>query len=85
MMLITTAGYQEKSKNTERIWWSDGLTGGSCGYVKPTLGAQEHRRETQIDDVDLLKHDIVKNQRTPRESGDQRALLVPSWSHLGAL
>ena len=29
---------------------------GSCGYVKPTLGAQEHRRETQIDDVDLLKH-----------------------------
>ena len=47
----------------------------SCGYVKPTLGAQEHHRETQIDDVDLLKHDAKKNQRTPRGSGDQMALL----------
>ena len=48
---------------------------GSCGDVKPTLGVQEHCRETQIDDVDLVKHDIVKNQRTPRGSGDQMALL----------
>ena len=39
----------------------------------------------QIGDVDLLKHDTMKNQRTPRGSGDQRALLVPSWSPLGAL
>ena len=68
---------------------------GSYGYVKPTLGAQEHRRETQIDDVDLFKHDIVKNQRTPKGSGDQGghfgtswcplwALLVPSWGTVGA-
>ena len=56
-------GTMTKSKNTERIWWSDGLPGGSCGYVKPTSGAQEHRRETQIDDVDLLKHEIVKKTK----------------------
>ena len=40
-----------------------------------TLGAQEHRRETQIDDVDLLQHDTKTNQRTPRGSGGQMALL----------
>ena len=57
-----------KIKNTES-------TGGSCGYVKPTFGAQEHCRETQIGDVDLLKHDTMNNQRTPRGSGDQVALL----------
>ncbi len=39
----------------------------------------------KIGDVNLLKHDTMKNQRTPRGSGDQRALLVPSWSPLGAL
>ena len=39
----------------------------------------------KIGDVNLLKHDAMKNQRTPRGSGDQRALLVPSWSPLGAL
>ena len=27
----------------------------------------------RIGDVDLLKHDTMKNQRTPRGSGDQRA------------
>ena len=43
--------------------------------MNPTLGAQEHRRETQIDDVDLLKHDTKKNQRTPRGFGDQMAVL----------
>ena len=93
---ILKHGTMNKSKNTERIWWSDGLIGCSCGYVKPTLGVQEHRRETQIDDVDLFKHDIVKNQRTPKGSGDQGghfgsswcplwALLGPSWGPLGAL
>ena len=49
------------------------------------MAAQEHRRETQIDDVDLVKHDTVKNQRTRRRSGDQKALFVPSWSPLAAL
>ena len=49
------------------------------------MGAQEHRRETQIDDIDLLMHDTVRNQRTPRGPGDQGALLEPSWSPLGAL
>ena len=39
----------------------------------------------KIGDVNLLKHDTMKNQRTLRGSGDQRALLVPSWSPLGAL
>ena len=39
----------------------------------------------KIGDANLLKHDTVENQRTSRGSGDQRALLVPSWSPLGAL
>ena len=39
------------------------------------LGVQEHHRETQIDDVDLLKHDTKTNQRTLGGSGDQLALL----------
>ena len=47
----------KKSKNTERISWSKGRPGNSCGYVKPTSGALEHCREMQIGDVDLLKHD----------------------------
>ena len=39
------------------------------------MGVQEHRRETQIGDADLLKHDNMKNQRTPRGSGNQKAFL----------
>ena len=49
------------------------------------MSAQEHRRETQIDDIDLLMHDTVRNQRTPKGSGDQGVLLEPSWSPLGGL
>ena len=64
-----------KSKNTERICWSKGIPGSLCGYGKATLGAQEHRREMRIGDADLLKHDTMTNQRTPKGSGDQMAFL----------
>ena len=52
---------------------------------KPTFGAQEHRREMRIDDVDLLKHDTMKNQRAPRGSGDLRALFETFQCPVGAL
>ena len=59
---------------------------GSCGNVGAILGAQEHRREMQIGDVDLLKQDAMTNQKTPRWSGDQMAflgalvaMLSPHW------
>ena len=50
-----------------------------CGYVRPALGAQEHRGETQIGDVDLLKQDTVNNPRTPRGSGVQMTFLGLLW------
>ena len=39
----------------------------------------------QIGDVDVLKHDTMKNKRTLRGSGDQRARLETSRCPLGAL
>ena len=52
------------------------------------LGAQEHRRETLICDVFLVKLDDVKYERTPKgcgECSDQRALFETFRSCLGAL
>ena len=42
------------------------------------LSVQEHREETLIYDVEVVKSNAMKNQRTPRGSGDQRALFETS-------
>ena len=47
---------------------------GSCDGMGAILGAQEHRRETLICDVFLVKFHDVKCERTPTGSGDQSAL-----------
>ena len=49
------------------------------------LSVQEHGEETLIDDVDVVKPNATKNQRTWREFGDQRAFFDTSWHPLEAL
>ena len=49
------------------------------------LSVQEHREEALIYDVEVVECNATKNQRTPRGSGDQRALFETSQCPLGAL
>ena len=42
------------------------------------LGVQEHRRETFICDVDVVKFRVMSHPRTVGACGDQMALSVPS-------
>ena len=49
------------------------------------LSVQEHRGDTLIYGVDVVKSNAMKNQRTPRGSGDQGALFETSWSSFGVL
>ena len=65
-------------KNQRTPKGSDGqmaFPGVSRGDAGPILRAQEHRRETLICDVHFIKFYALGNQRTPKGSGDQRALL----------
>ena len=38
------------------------------------LSVKEHREETLIYDVEVVKSNAMTNQRTPIKSGDERAL-----------
>ena len=42
----------------------------------------EHRGEILIYDVDVVKSDAMKNQRSPRVSGDMGGLLETHWGLL---
>ena len=49
------------------------------------ISVQEHREETLIYDVEVVKSNAMKNQRALKGSGDQRALFETSSCPLGAL
>ena len=42
------------------------------------LSVQEHRQETLSYDVEVVKSNAMKNERTPRGSDDQRGLFETS-------
>ena len=48
------------------------------------ISVQEHREETLIYDVDVVKLNAMRNQRAPRGSSDQRAFEA-AWCPLGAI
>ena len=48
----------------------------------PSLSVQEHREETLIYDVEVVKFNAMKNQRPLRGSGDPRARLETRWGLL---